>query len=261
MTSAGISCPCLPFRDGDGSLEALVLVIGPSSRQACQAVSSLLRRTDLQSSAEELDHGLIKGSLQPRALAFEGLGELEGRFWIVRLSIGAPLSGCYSTPSEGLRAGWWLSGGDARVPVACVGTRRMAGRPAVALPSDPIYCRGPSRRTHFREEGKPFMPSDIEIAQQAKLQRIAKVRRRSSASPRSTSSPTATTRPRSRSTTSTALKRQAGRQADPGHRDQPDAGRRGQDHDHGRPGRRAQPHRQEGDDLPARALARARCSA
>jgi hypothetical protein len=30
------------------------------------------------------------------------------------------------------------------------------------------------------------------------------------------------------------------RQADPGHRDQPDAGRRGQDHDDGRPRRRAQ---------------------
>jgi ferredoxin len=51
------------------------------------------------------------------------------------------------------------------------------------------------------------------------------------------------------------------RQADPGHRDQPDAGRRGQDHDHRRPGRRAEPHRQEGGDLPARAVARAGTSA
>ena len=48
-----------------------------------------------------------------------------------------------------------------------------------------------------------------------------------------------------------------GRQADPGHGDQPDARRRGQDHDHGRPRRRPQPHRQEGHELPARALARA----
>ena len=37
------------------------------------------------------------------------------------------------------------------------------------------------------------------------------------------------------------------RQADPGHRHQPDAGRRRQDHHHRRPGRRAEPHRQEGD--------------
>ena len=33
-----------------------------------------------------------------------------------------------------------------------------------------------------------------------------------------------------------------------GHRDQPDAGRRGQDHDHGGPGRRAEPDRQAGGD-------------
>ena len=47
------------------------------------------------------------------------------------------------------------------------------------------------------------------------------------------------------------------RQADPGHGDLADAGGRGQDHDHGRPHRRAQPHRQEGDAVPARAVARA----
>ena len=50
--------------------------------------------------------------------------------------------------------------------------------------------------------------------------------------------------------------KQAERQADPGLRDHADAGRRGQDHDHGRPHRRAQPHRQEGDAVPARAVAR-----
>ena len=47
-----------------------------------------------------------------------------------------------------------------------------------------------------------------------------------------------------------------GRQADPGHRDQPDAGRRGQDDHHRRPRRRAEPHRQEGDRLHPRGLAR-----
>ena len=58
-----------------------------------------------------------------------------------------------------------------------------------------------------------------------------------------------------------SLQGQEERQADPGHGDHADAGRRGQDHDHGRPHRRAQPHRQEGDAVPARAVARARPSA
>ena len=58
-----------------------------------------------------------------------------------------------------------------------------------------------------------------------------------------------------------SLQSQAERQADPGHGDHADAGRRRQDHDHRRPGRRAEPHRQEGDDLPARALARPVASA
>ena len=50
---------------------------------------------------------------------------------------------------------------------------------------------------------------------------------------------------------------QAERQAGPGHRHHADAGGRRQDHDHGRPHRRAQQDRQEGDAVPARALARA----
>ena len=58
-----------------------------------------------------------------------------------------------------------------------------------------------------------------------------------------------------------SLQGQEERQADPGHRDHADAGGRGQDHHHGRPDRRAQPYRQEGDALPARAFARARRSA
>ena len=58
-----------------------------------------------------------------------------------------------------------------------------------------------------------------------------------------------------------SLQGQAERQADPGLGDHADAGRRRQDHHHGRPDRRAQPHRQEGDAVPARAVARARRSA
>src|SRR5579884_315146 len=49
----------------------------------------------------------------------------------------------------------------------------------------------------------------------------------------------------------------AERQVDPGQRDQSDAGRRGQDHHHGRPDRRAQPDRQEGDAVHPRAEPRA----
>ena len=45
----------------------------------------------------------------------------------------------------------------------------------------------------------------------------------------------------------------AERQADPRHRDHADPGRRGQDDDDGRPRRRAESYRQEGDHLPARA--------
>ena len=53
-----------------------------------------------------------------------------------------------------------------------------------------------------------------------------------------------------------SLQSQAERQADPGDRHHADAGGRGQDHDHGRPHRRAQSYRQEGDAVPARAFAR-----
>ena len=58
-----------------------------------------------------------------------------------------------------------------------------------------------------------------------------------------------------------SLQGQEERQADPGHGDLADAGGRRQDHHHGRPHRRAQPHRQEGDAVPARAVARPVASA
>ena len=50
--------------------------------------------------------------------------------------------------------------------------------------------------------------------------------------------------------------RPARRPADPRHRGHADHRRRGQDDHHGRPRRRAQPHRQEGRHLPPRAVAR-----
>ena len=53
----------------------------------------------------------------------------------------------------------------------------------------------------------------------------------------------------------------ARRAPDPGHGDHADARGRGQDHDHGRAQRCAQPDRQEGDELHPRAVARARASA
>ena len=54
-----------------------------------------------------------------------------------------------------------------------------------------------------------------------------------------------------------SLEGQPERPSGPGDRDQPDAGRRGQDHDDGGPRRRAERHRQEGGDLHPRSLARA----
>ena len=57
-----------------------------------------------------------------------------------------------------------------------------------------------------------------------------------------------------------SLAGQAGRQADPRHRDQPDPGGRGQDDDDGGSGRRAEPDRQEGGGLHPRGVALARTS-
>ena len=105
------------------------------------------------------------------------------------------------------------------------------------------------------------MASDIEIAQAAKLQRISKVALEKLGIAEEHLEPYGHYKAKVSLEYLETLKSTQGRQADPGDGDQPDARRRGQDHHHGRPGRRAQPHRQEGDDLPARALARARCSA
>ena len=99
--------------------------------------------------------------------------------------------------------------------------------------------------------------SDIEIAREAQDEADRGGRRQDRHSRRRACCTTARPRPRSRSTSSKSLSGQEGRQADPGHRDQPDAGGRRQDDDDGRPRRRPQPHRQARDELPARALARA----
>ena len=100
------------------------------------------------------------------------------------------------------------------------------------------------------------VPSDIEIARAAKLKPIEAVAERVG-HPRRGAGPL---RPPHRQARP-GLDRPAGgppqRSSGAGDRDQPDAGRRGQDHDHGGPGRRAEPDRQEGGDRPARAVARA----
>ena len=98
--------------------------------------------------------------------------------------------------------------------------------------------------------------SDIEIAQQATLQRIAEIAEKLGI-PEEHLEPYGHYKAKVSLDYLDSLTGPPGRQADPGHRDQPDAGRRGQDHDHGRAGRRAQPDRQEGDHLPARAQPRA----
>ncbi len=98
--------------------------------------------------------------------------------------------------------------------------------------------------------------SDIEIARAATMKPIAEVAAKVGI-PADALVPYGTTKAK----VSFALHRPAegpqGRQAHPRHRHQPDAGRRGQDDDDRRSRRRPQPHRQEGDDVPARALARA----
>ena len=101
------------------------------------------------------------------------------------------------------------------------------------------------------------MPSDIEIAQAAKMQRIAKVALEKLGIAEDHLEPYGHYKAKVSLEYLDSLEGQARRQADPRHRDQPDAGGRGQDDHHGRPRRRAEPHRQEGDDLPARAVARA----
>ena len=99
--------------------------------------------------------------------------------------------------------------------------------------------------------------SDIEIAQAAKQRPILDIAKKSSASRRKTSRPYGHYKAKVSMNDIKSLQGQEERQADPGDRDNADAGRRRQDHDHGRLDRRAQSHRQEGDAVPARAVARA----
>ena len=97
--------------------------------------------------------------------------------------------------------------------------------------------------------------SDIEIAREAKMKPIAEVGKKIGIP----AEPCSTTARQGQ-----GLLRlhqlgaeEQGWQADPRHRHQPDTGRRRQDDDDRRPRRRLEPHRQEGHELPARALARA----
>ena len=113
----------------------------------------------------------------------------------------------------------------------------------------------------LNQERNNNMPlSDIEIAQQAKMQRATEVAQKLGI-PEEHLEPYGHYKAKVSLEYVDSLKGKQERQADPRHRDQPDARGRGQDDDDGGPGRRAQPDRQEGDHLPARALARARCSA
>ena len=97
--------------------------------------------------------------------------------------------------------------------------------------------------------------SDIEIARAAKKKPILEI----GAETRNSDRTSASLRPRQgkdHRRFHRSREGQQGRQADPGHRDQSDAGRRRQDDHHGRPRRRAEPHRQEGRGLHPRGLAR-----
>ncbi len=98
--------------------------------------------------------------------------------------------------------------------------------------------------------------SDIEIAQAAKMRPIMDIAPREARHRAGEPQPLWPLQGQGVDGLHQVAQGQEERQADPGHRDHADAGGRGQDHHHGRPHRRAQPHRQEGDDVPARAVAR-----
>ena len=99
------------------------------------------------------------------------------------------------------------------------------------------------------------MPTDIEIARAARLRPATDVAR-------DLGIPDDALHPYGRHIAKVDLRlhRHLGRpsfgQAHPRHRDQPHARRRGQDDDDGGPRRRPEPHRPQGDDLPARTFAR-----
>ena len=98
--------------------------------------------------------------------------------------------------------------------------------------------------------------SDIEIAQAAKKRPIMEIAREKLGIAPENLEPYGHYKAKVSMDYIKSLQGQAERQADPGLGDHADAGGRGQDHHHGRPHRRAQPHRQEGDAVPARAVAR-----
>ena len=125
-------------------------------------------------------------------------------------------------------------------------------RPTERRRSAPLQTPSSAPWGHRMAEFK----SDIEIARAAKKKPIQEIGAKARHSRRAP----AALRPRQGKDLGRVHRLQArrqGRQADPGHRDQPDAGRRRQDHHDGRPRRRAEPHRQEGDHLHPRGVARA----
>ena len=100
------------------------------------------------------------------------------------------------------------------------------------------------------------MKSDLEIARETKLRPIGGDRRETG-HPRRCAGAVWPPQGQDRHRLHQVAGGPAGRRAGAGHRHQPDAGRRGQDHHHRRPRRRAEPHRLARGDLPARAVARA----
>ena len=105
------------------------------------------------------------------------------------------------------------------------------------------------------------MASDIEIAQAAKMQRIAAVAREKLGIAEEHLEPYGHYKAKISLKYLDTLKGKKNGKLILVTAISPTPAGRGQDHHHRGPGRRAQPHRQEGDHLPARALARARCSA
>ena len=145
--------------------------------------------------------------------------------------------------------------------------RRPAGRRQTVAPARPEGAKTPPAlsegETAWRAEktNTKTRNPNIEIAQEATMRPIGEIAAEKLGIPDEAIAPYGKIQGQDRARLRPLAARPAERQADPRHRDHPDPGRRGQDDDHGRARRRAQPDRQKGDALPARGEPRARALA
>ena len=148
---------------------------------------------------------------------------------------GVLISNFYNTPTPSFRVG-------------CIGA---------ITPADMRRARSapwPRPSTNSASTGgeQPDMKTDLEIARESKMRPIAEIAARLHI-PDDALEPYGRYKAKVGFDFINRAGAQAGRRAGAGHRHQPDARRRGQDHHDGRARRCAEPHRQARGDLPARA--------